>query len=258
MSRVFSDFPDRDDDRPEQAELLLPAGRREPAPAAARPGEPARAEFFRAQRRPVLPLVGLVAALATVGFFLWLGRDDAGPAPEMAGGELAPVAAAPGPEPPLPATGTAQPDAPPALDALAAATAPEPSPMPAVPSVLDERGSAPPVEAAPVAPAAATAATHARHAPARAAEAPPVTRAYAVQLLAARSEADVGRSWDRLRGSYPDLLASLTPSVTRTSRAEGEFFRLRAGPLRDRASADKLCRALSQRQQSCFVVSPGS
>jgi hypothetical protein len=80
-----------------------------------------------------------------------------------------------------------------------------------------------------------------------------------VQLLAARSEADVGASWERLRGAYPDLLASLTPSVARTERAPGDtFYRLRAGPLRDRASADALCKALSARQQSCFVVSPGS
>jgi cell division septation protein DedD len=121
--------------------------------------------------------------------------------------------------------------------------------MPAVPSVLDAPGVAPPTEDVP-----------AEAAPAKrsVAETAPARDAFAVQLLAARSEADVGASWERLRGSYPDLLASLTPSVTRTSRAEGTFFRLRAGPLRNRASADALCRALSQREQSCFVVSPGS
>jgi cell division septation protein DedD len=98
-------------------------------------------------------------------------------------------------------------------------------------------------------------------APPRAAPPPPAAArsAFAVQLLAARSEADVGASWDRLRDAHPDLLASLTPTVARTERQQGDtFYRLRAGPLRDRAAADALCKALSARQQSCFVVSPGS
>jgi cell division septation protein DedD len=83
--------------------------------------------------------------------------------------------------------------------------------------------------------------------------------AYAEQLLAARSETQVGAAWEKLRSTYPDLLASLEPSVGRTSRSGGEtFYRLRAGPLPDRAAADALCKALSARQQSCFVVSPGS
>jgi cell division septation protein DedD len=240
MSRVFSDFPDRDEG-PEQSELLLPAGRREPASGAPPSGEPARAEFFRAQRRPVLPLLGLIAAVATVAFFFWLGRDDTAPAQALEGGELAPVAAAPGLEPPLPAAAGLDAEAlPPDPGALGAAAAPQPAPMPAVPSVLDAPAAAPPPEAIP-------------------GEGSPGAGGFAVQLLAARSESDVGASWERLRGSYPDLLAALSPSVTRTSRAPGEtFFRLRAGPLRDRASADALCRELSQRQQSCFVVSPGS
>jgi hypothetical protein len=42
-------------------------------------------------------------------------------------------------------------------------------------------------------------------------------------------------------------------------RAPGDtFYRLRAGPLRDRPSAEALCKALAARDQSCFVVSPGS
>ncbi len=243
MSRVFSEFPeipDRDEARPEQSELGLPAGRPARASGAAPVvGEPARAEFFRAQRRPVLPLLGLVGAVATLAVFFWLGREDAVPTPAALGGDLAPVAAAPGLEPPSPSAGSSL-ETPPGPGSLAADAAPQPIPMPEVPSVLDGFGAAPPPEAAPV-------------------EAAPAPGGFAVQLLAARSEGDVGASWERLRGSYPDLLASLTPRVTRTSRPEGDtFYRLRAGPLRDRASADALCRALSARQQSCFVVSPGS
>jgi len=237
MSRLF---PDLDDANPEQPELGLPSSRREPAGRTAPvEGEPARAEFFRAQRRPVLPLLGLFGAAATVAAFFWLAREEPVPTPPAVGDDLAPVAAAPGFEAPLPLAGVPSPDASPSPSSLAAVAPPEPAPMPAVASVLDEP---PALEGAPAPRAAARAAS-----------------AVSGQRLAARSETDVGSSWERLRGAYPDLLASLTPSVTRTSRAEGEtFYRLRAGPLRDRASADALCKALSARQQSCFVVSPGS
>jgi cell division septation protein DedD len=241
MSRVF---PDLDDARPDQSELAFPASRRDRPPAGApAEGEPARAEFFRAQRRPVLPLLGLFGAAATVAAFLWLGRDEVVPSPEVPGDGLAPVAAAPGFEAPLP--GVEGLEAVTSTGSLAAPAVPEPepgaaaAPMPAVPSVLDD---APALEGPPAPGASA-----------------PAAKSFSVQLLAGRSEASVGSSWERLRGEYPELLSSLTPSVTRTSRPEGDtFYRLRAGPLRDRASADALCKALSARQQSCFVVSPGS
>ncbi len=237
MSRVF---PDPYDASPEQPELGLPSSRREwTSGAAPAEGEPARAEFFRAQRRPVLPLLGLVGATATVAAFFWLAGDEPVPTPPAAGDGLAPVEAAPGFETTLPMAGVPNPEAPPGPSYLAPPALPEPAPMPAVPSVLDEPLA---LEEAP--PARATA---------------PAASGFAVQLLAARSEADVGSSWERLQGTYPDLLASLTHSVTRTSLAGGEtFYRLRAGPLRDRASADALCKALSARQQGCFVVAPGS
>jgi hypothetical protein len=80
-----------------------------------------------------------------------------------------------------------------------------------------------------------------------------------VQLLAARSQAQVGGAWQKLRGAHPDLLASLSPTVSATEIAgSGTYYRLRAGPLHDRAAADSLCKQLAARHQSCFVVAPGS
>src|SRR5262245_41530639 len=148
MSRVFPDF---DDVRTEQSELGFPASRRERvAEAPSEEGEP-RSDFFRSKRRPVLPLLGLLGAAATVAVFLWLGREEAVPSPAAAGEELAAVAAAPGIEVPLPAAEAPSPDAGPSPESLAAPESPEanpaaPAPMPTVPSVLDE---SPAVEAAP-------------------------------------------------------------------------------------------------------------
>jgi len=36
----------------------------------------------------------------------------------------------------------------------------------------------------------------------------------------------------------------------------GVYFRLRAGPLKDRAAADALCRKLAGRKVGCIVVKP--
>jgi cell division septation protein DedD len=265
MSRVFPDLDETGEERSEQREFALPPLEREPAEPRREPprtdgargrGEPARAEFFRAQRRPVLPLIGLIGAVVTVVIFLWMGRDEAVPPPEppaREAGELAPVASAPDFEVPFPEPGAASPGAAPSPTSLAAPPAGE-----AIPGAAP--GAPEPFPAAP--PAPEPAAEIAAATPPRAATPSPrpaARGAFSVQLLAAHSEADVGASWDRLRGAHPDLLASLTPTVARAERAQGDtFYRLRAGPLRDRAAADALCEALSARQQSCFVVSPGS
>jgi cell division septation protein DedD len=257
MSREYPD-PDAGDD--EQPELGFAGIQREaddrdraaassgPPRAAGRPersAEPRRSEFFRAKRAPLLPVIGLVGAVATVAFFLWLGRDDGPPPAAAPVEELAPVAAAPAFEVPFPEALESPPGGAPGPGSLAAAAEPDPSLAPPAPS----QGGA--QVAALSTPAAAR---ERKPEPATA-----VRNAFSVQLLAARSEADVGASWEKLRGAHPDLLASLSPTVARMDRGPGDtFYRLRAGPLRDRTSAEALCKALSARDQSCFVVSPGS
>jgi len=252
MSRGFSD-PDAVDE--EQPELAFSGIHSEPDPSDSpesggtlpplearsdRRGGPARSQFFRAKRGSVLPVIGLMGAVATIAFFLWLGRDEGEPTAAMPPEELAPVAAAPDFEVPFPEAIESPPFA---TSGLAAPSEPDPSVSPPVPSKPGAQASS---SAAP-----AQIATVSKPAVAR--------DAFAVQLLAARSEADVGGSWEKLRGAYPDLLASLSPTVARVDRAPGDtFYRLRAGPLRDRSAADALCKALSARKQSCFVVSPGS
>jgi len=279
MSR---DFRDPDDSAEDQSELSFAAGG---SRSAARQADPPRAEFFRAQKRPILPIVGLVGAVATVALFLWLGREEP-PQAEGAPEAASPLAAGPPAEPlpdsaapmgaPAPgavAMGAPAPGAGAAVEApalQAAAPPAEPDPLAPDPSVLGPSAALPPVAAAgaPVAePAPAAAAAEADRPAAARPAAPPAARktasagrgGYSVQLLAARSEAQVGGAWQKLRSAHPELLASLSPSVSATERAgSGTFYRLRAGPLQDRAAADALCRQLSARHQSCFVVSPGS
>jgi len=272
MTRVFSDPDAGDDGQPElgfsgirrEAEVreapAAPSGPPRAAERSDRTGEPARSEFFRAKRGPVLPVIGLVGAVATVAFFLWLGLDE-GPPPAAAPADgLAPVAAAPDFEVPFPEVARDAPVVTPSPGSLAAA---EPDPSAAPPAALQSGAAASALAAASqVAAQSEPAPAIAKPAAAadRTVEAPAVVRnAFSVQLLAARSEVDVSSSWDKLRGAHPDLLASLSPTVARTERAPGDtFYRLRVGPLRDRSAADALCKALSARQQSCFVVSPGS
>jgi cell division septation protein DedD len=223
-------------------------------------GEPPRSEFFRAQRGSLLPWLGLVGAAATVAAFLWWGSDDA-PSRPAPGEEVASVDAAPHLELPLPAPGDpfgddaragGPPVAPPLLEPSSEAPAPDrppdaaPSPQSPVPLVPAPQA---PVQAAPGPQAGRP----------RAARAAPGPGSFSVQLLAVRSESGAGGEWERLRGAHPDLLASLTPSVARAELGSGgTFYRLRAGPLRNRAEADALCAALAARQQPCFVVTPGS
>jgi len=70
-----------------------------------------------------------------------------------------------------------------------------------------------------------------------------------------RSSADVG--WARMRKRNADLLASLEPNILRADLgAKGVYYRLRAGPLGDKAAADSLCNSLKERKIGCLVVKP--
>ncbi len=83
--------------------------------------------------------------------------------------------------------------------------------------------------------------------------------AYRVQLAAVRSLERAQGEWDRLRGKNSDLLGKLALSVIKADLGpkKGVFYRLRAGPLADEATARALCAKLSKRQVGCLVVRPG-
>ena len=89
--------------------------------------------------------------------------------------------------------------------------------------------------------------------PAGAAEAAPAWR---IQLAALASHADADAAWPAFASAHRDLLAELTLHVERAELARGIFYRVQAGPLRDRAAAAALCRSLKSRNQDCLVVAP--
>jgi cell division septation protein DedD len=79
--------------------------------------------------------------------------------------------------------------------------------------------------------------------------------AFRVQLLAMSSEQAAQRAWTDLAKSHRDLLGKLSPNVVRADLgAKGTVYRVQAGPLADRASADELCGALAKRGTGCIVV----
>ncbi len=181
------------------------------------------------------------------------------------------------------------PPAPPAIRAelkAAAATPAKPAPPPAPPAIKtkSKTAAAPPAKpvppvirtelktaaAAPAKPAPATkrtkpkaaAATPAKPAASAPKSAAPAARpagsGYRVQLAAVRSERDVQREWTRLRTRHSGLLNRLRLSVVRADLGDkGIYYRLRAGPLENKAAARTLCGELTKIKVGCLVVRPG-
>ncbi len=132
-----------------------------------------------------------------------------------------------------------------------AATGPintKPGAAPAAEAPQTQVAAAPPV--APAAPAAPVVAPPAVSPAAMAG-------AFQIQLASARSEQGAMGEWNRIVGKNKDALAGLTPNVARVDLGEkGVFFRLRAGPLKDKAAADSVCSALGAQNVGCIVVKP--
>ena len=83
---------------------------------------------------------------------------------------------------------------------------------------------------------------------------PPAAGAFAVQIASLRSEAAVRARWSDLKRRHPDLLRGLSLSVERAALENGAQYRLRAGPLPDRAAAGRLCDRLNEREIGCLIV----
>jgi len=78
---------------------------------------------------------------------------------------------------------------------------------------------------------------------------------FRVQLAAYRSKQGAEKEIRRLMRVHKTILEGVRIGTVRADLgARGIFYRLRAGPLADRAAARALCRALIARKQDCFVV----
>lgn len=85
----------------------------------------------------------------------------------------------------------------------------------------------------------------------------PKSGKFMIQVGAFRDRASANAGWARMRKRNPELLAALEPSILRADLgAKGVFYRLRAGPLGNKSSADSLCGRLKERKLGCLVVKP--
>jgi len=139
----------------------------------------------------------------------------------------------------------AAPEADPLAAAVAAATAGRES---ATGPIAVTPQAAAPAAAAPAPPAAA--------APAET-QVAAVPGSFQIQLASVLSEQAAMAEWGRISGKNKDLLGALKPAVTKADLGErGVFYRLRAGPLADKAAADALCASLASANVGCMVVRP--
>jgi len=80
---------------------------------------------------------------------------------------------------------------------------------------------------------------------------------FRVQLAAIKLKALAVKEADRLNRVHKLVFGGLTIVLVRADLGKrGVFYRLRTGPLSDRASARSLCHKLSARKQDCIVVKP--
>ena len=75
----------------------------------------------------------------------------------------------------------------------------------------------------------------------------------AVHLASYRTRKAANRGWSQLRRAHKSLLGGLGSEITRVNLGPGKgiFFRLKAGPLNDKAAAADMCRKLKSRRQFC-------
>ncbi|MFQ5467851.1 MAG: SPOR domain-containing protein [Kiloniellaceae bacterium] len=78
---------------------------------------------------------------------------------------------------------------------------------------------------------------------------------YVIQLASFKSKARAEAAWKALQRKQPNLLAGLSADIVRANLgARGIFYRLRAGPFPNRATAQDMCWQLRPtRPQDCLV-----
>jgi len=78
-----------------------------------------------------------------------------------------------------------------------------------------------------------------------------------IQLGAFESRDETETQWERIYDSNEDVLTGRALVVQSTISGGRRFFRLRAGPFKDRIEAQNVCRALQARGQDCLVAVNG-
>ena len=230
---------------PNRVENLLPPAEEPKAPPQKPKAEPEPAKSAEADKKALETMVKAAQEPA---------KAPAAPVPEPAKVE-APKAA----EPPKPVQVAEAPKAEPPKAVEAPKPAPEPKveaakPDPLVAAVAAATGK--PVEAPKAEAPKAEPPKAAETKTAALTTAPAVAGAFQIQLVSVPSEEAANTEWKRISRKHQDL-AALTPSVTKAELPEkGTVYRLRAGPLPDKAAADALCASLAAEKTGCIVIKP--
>ena len=87
--------------------------------------------------------------------------------------------------------------------------------------------------------------------------APGASGGFQIQLASVLSEQAAQAEWNRISGKHKDILGGFMPAVSKADLGErGVFYRLRTGPLADKAAADALCASLAAVNVGCIVIKP--
>ncbi|WP_366555988.1 SPOR domain-containing protein [Aquibaculum sediminis] len=82
----------------------------------------------------------------------------------------------------------------------------------------------------------------------------PASGGFVIQLASVGNRDAIEREWSRMQERHPEVLGDLTLQVEEADLGErGTFYRLQAGPVPTRESADQLCARLQAAQQDCLV-----
>lgn len=80
---------------------------------------------------------------------------------------------------------------------------------------------------------------------------------WAVQIAAYRQERNARAFMAKSRTDHPDILGEMDGWVVKARKDMANYFRVRFGPLPDRATALSTCRAIQDAGLNCLIIAPG-
>lgn len=84
-----------------------------------------------------------------------------------------------------------------------------------------------------------------------------ISKSYRIQIGSLRTAAAANAAWEKRLKQHGAILGKLSPLVKRADLGtRGVYYRVQAGPLKDRAAATKACEALKKKKVSCLVIRP--
>ncbi len=82
-------------------------------------------------------------------------------------------------------------------------------------------------------------------------------KGFRIQIGSLRSDAAARRAWKQRVKQHETILSRLTLFVKRADLGKkGVYYRVQAGPLSNKAAAQRICDELKQKKVGCFVVRP--